>query len=215
MEAKPNFKEMSLKKKIGYVWDYYRLHIGIVLVLAIFVISMIHHYATLKDSVLDLLFLNASNAYDTPVDFDEFLTEQEFDTNKQTITLTTSLSFPLEEGSFQSDYYSTQALAAMFAAGDLDVFAAPKQIYNDFASVGYVADLRLVFTEEELASYQDILIYTTDAETGEVFPSAFDLTGNRWLQEYAYYSDGYYIAVSACTDSPELTKEFFLYVLNY
>ena len=32
MEAKPNFKEMSLKKKIGYVWDYYRLHIGIVLI---------------------------------------------------------------------------------------------------------------------------------------------------------------------------------------
>ena len=215
MEAKPNFKEMSLKKKIGYVWDYYRLHIGIVLVLAIIIISLIHHYATLKESVLDLLFLNATNTYENPAGFDEFLTEQGFDMDKQTITLTTSLSFPLEEGSFQSDYYSTQALAAMFAAGDLDVFAAPKQIYNDFASAGYVADLRFLFTEEELAPYQDILIYTTDAETGEPFPSAFDLTGNRWLSKYAYYSDGYYLAVTANTDTPELTKEFFFYVLNY
>ena len=191
------------------------LHIGIVLVLAIIIISLIHHYATLKESVLDLLFLNATNTYENPAGFDEFLTEQGFDMDKQTITLTTSLSFPLEEGSFQSDYYSTQALAAMFAAGDLDVFAAPKQIYNDFASAGYVADLRFLFTEEELAPYQDILIYTTDAETGETFPSAFDLTGNRWLSKYAYYSDGYYLAVTANTDTPELTKEFFFYVLNY
>lgn len=215
MEAKPDFKSMSTQKKLGYVWDYYRFHILGVIVLVFTLGSIIHHYATLKESVLDMLFLNAYTLDDEGAPFHEFIDVQGFDSEKQTITVTTSLSFALEENSYQQDYYTIQTLSALFAAGNLDVFASPYQIYNDFASVGYVADLRSVFTEEELASYGDMVIYTTDANTGDVFPSGFDLTGNRWVKESGYYEEGCYLSVTANTDTPELTKEFILYILNY
>lgn len=215
MEAKPDFKSMSTQKKLGYVWDYYRFHIMGIIVLVITFGSIIHHYATLKESVLDMLFLNANTLQEETTAFDGFMEEQGFDLKEQEIIVTTSLSFALEEGSYQQDYYTLQTLAALFAAGDLDVFASPYQIYNDYASVGYVADLRSIFTEEELASYGDMIIYTTDAETGDSFPSGFDLTGNRWMKESGYYEDGCYLAVTANTDAPELTKKFILYVLNY
>ena len=215
MEARPNFKEMPLKKKIGYVWDYYRIHIALVLGAVLIIASLVHHYMTLKDSVFDLLFLNASNEYENPQGFDEFLLAEGFDLKEESFTLNSSLRFSLSEGSYQNDIYSIQALAAVFSTGELDIFAAPKEIYQDFASAGYVADLTSLFTEEELASYQDLLIYTTDAETGVTFPSAFDLTGNRWLEAYPYYGDGYYMAAAVCTDTPELTKAFLLYVLNF
>ena len=215
MEAKPDFKAMSTQKKLGYVWDYYRFHILGIIILTITAASIIHHYATLKDSVLDMLFLNAYTIEEEQKPFEAFMAEQKYDTNDYEICVTTSLSFALQEGSYQQDYYTIQTLSALFAAGDLDVFAAPHQIYNDFASAGYVADLRTVFTEEELAEFGDMIIYTNLLETGEAFPSAFNLEGNRWLMESGYYDTGCYLAITANTDSPELTKEFILHILNY
>lgn len=214
MEAKPDFKSMSTSKKLEYVWDYYRFHILGIIVLVITAYSIIHHYATLKDSVLDMLFLNAHSIEDEQRPFEEFLTIQGYDLNKYEIRTTTTLSFALEEGSYQQDYYSIQTVSALFAAGDLDVFAAPHQIYNDFASSGYVADLRTVFSEEELESFGDMIIYTNLLETGEAFPSAFNLDGNQWMIGNGYYDEGCYLAITANTDSPELTKEFILHILN-
>lgn len=214
MEAKPDFKAMSTQKKLGYVWDYYRFHILGIIVLVITTGSIIHHYATLKESVLDMLFLNAHAIEEPQKPFEDFLSARGYDLSDYEIRVTTSLRFALREGSYQEDYYTIQTLSALFAAGDLDIFTAPQQIYNDFASAGYVADLRTVFTEDELASYGDMVIYTNLLETGEAFPSGFNLEGNPWMIENGYYDDGCYLSITANTDNPELTKEFILYILN-
>ena len=214
MEAKPDFKAMSTQKKLGYVWDYYRFHILGIIVLVITAGSIIHHYATLKESVLDMLFLNAHAIEEPQKPFEDFLSARGYDLSDYEIRVTTSLRFALREGSYQEDYYTIQTLSALFAAGDLDIFTAPQQIYNDFASAGYVADLRTVFTEDELASYGDMVIYTNLLETKEAFPSGFNLEGNPWMIENGYYDDGCYLSITANTDNPELTKEFILYILN-
>jgi len=99
--------------------------------------------------------------------------------------------------------------------GELDIFASPHQIYDNYASSGYVTDLRTIFSEEELTIYEDLLIYTTLLETGENFPSAFNLEGNQWLKEKGYYTDGCYMGITINSDDPELAKEFILYLLNY
>lgn len=214
MEAKPNFKAMTTSQKAGYVWDYYRFHILGTIISVIIASSIIHHYATLKESVLDMLFLNAYTLDDEQAPFEDFMTEQGYNTADYEINVTTTLSFALEEGSYKQDYYSVQTVSALFAAGDLDIFTAPHQIYNDFASAGYVANLRNFFTEEELVELDDMIIYTTLSETGETFPSAFNLEGNQWLIRNGYYDEGCYLAIAANTDNPELAKEFIYYILN-
>ena len=215
MEAKPDFKAMSTQKKLGYVWDYYRFHILGIIILVVTFGSIIHHYATLKTSVLDMLFLNAYTLEEEQKPFEDFLTARGYDLDEYEIRVTTSLGFALKEGSYQEDYYTIQTLSALFAAGDLDVFTAPHQIYNDFASAGYVTDLRSVFSEEELDAYGDMIIYTNLLETGESFPSGFNLEGNSWMIENGYYDEGCYLAITANTDSPELTKEFILHILEH
>lgn len=215
MEAVPDFKSMSTRQKLEYVWDYYRFHIlgGIALLLA--ALSLIHHYMTLKTPVLDLLFLNAYSIENAQKPFDEFLTSNGYNLNDYEINVNTALSFVLEEDSYQQDYYAMQTLSVLFAAGDLDLFAAPQQIYNDLAAAGYTTDLRTIFTETELEALDDMIIYTTLAETGETFPSGLDLKGNRFLLENGFYTEGCCLAIAATTDSPELTKAMLLYIVNY
>ena len=103
MEARPDFKSMSTAKKLGYVWDYYRFHIMGVIVLIITFGSIIHHYATLKEPVLELVFLNAAVVDDNVTPFEEFMDLQEFDPASQEILVATSLSFPLHEGAYTQD----------------------------------------------------------------------------------------------------------------
>jgi len=103
----------------------------------------------------------------------------------------------------------------MFSTGDVDVFAMPPQVFDEYASAGYTIDLSSVFTEDELTAYSDKIVYATLAETGEHFPSAFNLKDCNWLEEYGFYAGDYYMAITVNTDSPELTKEFILYILEY
>lgn len=215
MEAKPDFKKMSTKKKLGYVWDYYRFHIGGILVLAIVFGAIIHHYATAKESVMDAIFVNGYSPYEGPQGLEEFFTSQGFDEASQEINITTSLRLSLTEDSYQADYYTLESLNAMFAVGDVDIFAAPKQLYDQFSPAGYVADLRTVFSEDELAAYEEILLYTTSTETGEEMPCGFDVSENRWLTEYEYYTENCHIGIPANADNPELAKEFLVYILTY
>ena len=215
MEAKPDLRSMSTKKKWEYIWDYYRFHILGSIVLIITAVSIIHHYATIKTSVLDMIFLNAYPSEEDVTPFDAFLKQQGYDTNEYEVYVTTSLGYTLTENGYQEDYYTNQGLSAMFTTGELDIFATPPQVLNAFASYGYVSDLRDLFSEEELASFGDIIIYSTLSETGEEFPSAFNLVGNEWFTENGYYDEGCYLSVTNYTNTPELTKEFILYVLNY
>jgi len=215
MEAKPDFKAMSTQKKLGYVWDYYRFHILGIIILAIVAGSIIHHYSTLKTSVLDMVFLNAYFPEEDAAPFNEFLGQQGYDPNDYEVYVTTSLGYTLTEDSYQEDYYTNQGISAMFATGELDIFVTPHQVFDDFASYGYVSDLRQFFTEEELTSFGDMVIYTTLVETGETFPSGLNLAGNQWFIQNGYYDDGCYLAITNHTDTPELTKEFILYVLSY
>ena len=215
MEARPDFKNMSAKKKLEYVWDYYKFHIGGILVLAITLGSIIHHYATLKEPVIDMIFMNAQSVYEDAVGLDEFFDSQGYDSSSQEIHITTSLSFALTEDSYQVDYYTVQTLSAMFAVGDVDIFAAPWQLYDEYAPAGYVADLRTVFTEDELALYKDQVLYTTSTETGEIMPCGFDFSDYRFLQEFGYYTDNCHMGIPANADGAERAKEFLLYLLNY
>jgi len=215
MEAKPDFKAMSTYKKLEYVWDYYRFHILGIIILVITFGSIIHHYATIKTSVLDMVFLNAYPTEEGVAPFDDFLEQQGYNPNDSEVYLTTSIGYTLTENGYQEDYYTNQALSAMFATGELDIFVTPHQVFNDFASYGYVSDLREFFSEEELSSLGNMVVYTTLLETGEEFPSGLNLENNPWFIQNGYYDTGCYLAITNYTDTPELTKEFILYILNY
>ena len=216
MEARPDFKNMSAKNKLNYVWDYYRLPIGIILILTIIFIAIFNHYSSMKESVMNAVFINGYSPYEGLPGLEEFFDSQGFDADTQEIQIVTSLKLTLTDATYMDDYYTLESLNAMFAVGDMDIFAAPKQLYSQFAPAGYVADLRSVFSEEELSVYRDLLIYVENTETGENIPCGFDMSENKWLKEFEYYSEGdCHMGIPANADGPEIAKAFLLYLLNY
>ena len=214
MEARPNFKEMTTKKKIEYIWDYYKVII-LCSIFAIYAISSaIYNKVTEKECLLKIIMVNGNIPYDGAIFADDFLQEQNLNLDEYEIVVS-SVGLGLTEKNYQQDYYSVQALIVRLTSGSVDILSAPENILKDYATEGYLTDLTTVFTSEELKNYKEFLIYTTDSETNETYPCAFDLSNSSWINEYGYYSGDCQFGIVYSSTHPELTKEFLLFILNY
>ena len=159
MEKKTAFKDLSRKAKVQYIWDYYRWHIVAAICLVAFAISMIVHYASYRESVLD---------------------EQEGFTKKEEVTVDTSITFS-DDDNYSTNYYSDQKLTLKLSVGGADVLFAPEFVFQQYADAGSLMPLTDYLTADELEQYKDMIVYATDSETGETFPCGLELNDNQWL----------------------------------
>ena len=74
MEKKTDFKALSNKAKVQYIWDYYRLHIIVGVAAVLIIGSVIHHFVTYREPLLNVIMINTSSGEATSSDgFNEFL----------------------------------------------------------------------------------------------------------------------------------------------
>ena len=214
MEKKTNFKELTNKQKLEYIWDYYRWKIITVIAVAVTAISLIHHYATYTEPLLSIIMVNSNMVFSSEFPgLDEFVETTDIDTLDE-IEVDTSIAFSSLENP-SSDYTMTESISLRFAVGGNDIIFAPEEIYTYYAASGCMLDLRTLLSDEELEKYKDMLYYTTDETTGETYPCAFILSENNWAVTNGYYSDSCYFGVIYNHDNTELSKEFLDYVLTH
>lgn len=216
MEAKPNLKEMPPKKRIEYIWEYYKFHIIVTIVLLTAAISLIHHYVTLKDNVLDIMIVNGMTQYeDTAPGINDFFEQEGFDSKKEEITVDTSITYILTEDSYQEDYYTNETLSLRLTVGGVDVFFAPWQVYDAYALSGCMTDLSAVLTEEEMIKYQDLLVYTTDDETKTEYPCGIHLENSKWLADHGYTTEPCTVGITYTSEHKDTALDFLHYILDY
>lgn len=150
-------KNMSLKGKLKYFWDYYKVHtIGAIIALVI-LISLIHDIATTKDRIFSAYVFNASSVSSEELSsaFMEYagLNSEEYDCLIDT-------SFTLSMQTYgQYELAASQKLVAMAQTNDLDAVVLNSDIFYNYSLVEMFTDLRTVLTEEELAAFRDKLYY--------------------------------------------------------
>lgn len=215
MEKKTAFKDLSGRAKVQYIWDYYRWHIIISICAIAFLISMIHHYVTYKESVLDIMLVNCVDPYaGDESSLQEFFEQEGFDSKSEEITLDTSITFS-EDDSYSTNYYSTQSFTLKVSVGDADIIFSPEFVFSDYAANGCMMPLTDFLTDEELEQYSDIILSATDPETGKEVPCGVKLTQNRWLTDNNYYADTICLSIAYATDAKDTAADFFRYILSF
>lgn len=214
MEKKPDFKAMSTKTKIEYVWDYYKWHIIGSIAAVAFVGSMIYHFVSYREPLLNVIMINSNDSYNTDDSgFVEFQDAYGYDTEDFPISLA---SFYLGEGEDAATayYQDYQAFATMVAAGGEDLFFGTGDVYLNYCEQGALADLSTILSPELLAKYEDHLIYST--ADGEVapYPCAIELSDHAWLRKYNYY-DTCYFGIFYRNQNADACKQFAEFLLTY
>ena len=215
MEKKTAFKDLSRKAKVQYIWDYYRWHIIVAVCVIGFIISLIVHYVTDKESVLDILMVSTITPYsDNTTSTNEFFEQEGFSDKEQEISIDTSVLVS-DNAEHTVDYANDENISLKLAFGGTDIFFAPEFIFERYANQGCIMPLTEYLSEEEIAQYDDILVYATDSETHETVPCGVQLTNNKWLSSNGYYTGTVYFGVVYATDAKDTAVDFFHYVMNY
>ncbi len=212
MEKKPDFKAMSAKTKISYIWDYYRWHIIASIGTVALIVSVIVHFVTYKEPVLNIIMINCANPYNANSGFDAFLAEEGYENDPSLIALSSNLYFSDDSGPMSS-MQAYQALAAMIAAGGQDLFFGTGEIFDAYADQGTFADLSVLLPEDLLDTCADSLIYSTNDGTTEAYPCAIEITENKWLSENNYYYGTCRLGILAGYAHPETAVQFVRFLL--
>lgn len=152
-EQTKKFKDMSLKEKWEYFWEYYTINVIIITVVSIFVISMIHNFVTAKDYCFNGMLLNAS-MMDQEAISTAFAEYAQFDTEEYEcfIDATSTLSY---QNPSEYEMATSQRIVAMIQSKELDGMVFDAEVFYNYAFNQVFMDLREVYTAEELAAFEN------------------------------------------------------------
>ena len=154
-ERKAVLQNGTTKQKISYIWDYYKWHIMIPIIVVIALISYIVNIVTRPDIILNGVMLNVYNmeSESSPADLlPDFYKEQKIDSKEEEINLNSSLHYSVDN--LNTNYQTMQVLMAWLSADQLDFVTGDATSLTDLAYKDYFTDLRDYFTEDELAKYE-------------------------------------------------------------
>ncbi len=151
-EQREKFKKMNFKKKLKYIWDYYKWHI-IISIAIIAVASSLIKDMRLNNlpSYINILLVNASPSF-SPEDelIGDIAAYSQVDLNEYKISVDSSIV--LDDGSSFSQFAigSAQKFLAMYAAHDVDVMIAPEPVIEMYLKSGIFADPLELLDETEI-----------------------------------------------------------------
>lgn len=196
-KAKIDWKSFTRQQKREYIWDYYKLHIivGILVLLlgTYIVVKIVNH----RDPLMSTIMLNCNKPnFQTQEVFDEFLQEYGYESYSQAVKCHANLSF-WEDGKpgvtvMESTQYENaqmmQAYHAMLYTNEYDLIFGTGEVMDETLQYGVFMDLTKVLPAEMLEIYADFIITFENEETGESYPCAILLSEeNGWLQEHGLY----------------------------
>lgn len=137
--AQRKMKSQPLSKKLSYFWEYYRLHLLIVLSLLFLIISFASSLLSKKDCVLHIACINSflpDTASFSPQSLEEHL---DVDPASEEVVIDSSLY--ITDSMPQFRMASEQKLFSLTAAGELDLILCDEELFVTLAHEGYFHDL--------------------------------------------------------------------------
>lgn len=163
-EQQNKLKGRSLKERLGYFFDYYKLPVIIFTVIALLLFSIVREMAGSKQDGFYLLLINSRAEDETLRELSEGWYELlDIDSDKEQITVDGSLHFD-PEGYNELSIAGITRVTALAASGSIDGFVSDMGTFSYYAAGGVFMDLRELYTESELDGLKGRLCYVDMAE---------------------------------------------------
>jgi len=217
-EEREAMKNAPLKDRIAYFWEYNKLETFLVVFGTICIISIATSIMNRKEEVLSGVVLNRFWLQQEGLGCEEFINDyleyREYDPDEYDLVLNTAMTYIAgdTEGVLEENVNSSQVIAASLTAGALDFMIADDAAILEFDNTEYFHDLRNIFTEDELKSYDDFLIYSGRDDS---IPVAIDITNSECVSEiYAVQHDTLGIALFGNASHVDEFKYFVEYIVE-
>jgi hypothetical protein len=213
LTEKQKLKDMTFEDKIGYLWEYYRIHAA-VLVGAIALISYIiyeiitpnietqFNAAIINNSISDEVW----EQYDA--NFSEYL-----DLDPKTEDVQLNYNFYLKsEGEYSMNMQ--QALTTYIAAGEVDVIIAPESTFKSYVYNGFFENISDQLPTDLYTSLADYVFISDTEENSDKIVYGIYLTDSKLFAENANNTDPYVLGILANAGHKENAAEFLRMLYN-
>ena len=210
--------EMSFKKAIKYIWQYYWIFILGFIGLVCFLVYLIPHllsgepeywlYASLANSTV-----NPSNVSLLKSDFAEYTG---WETREKRIELSTNMYFDYNRNQARgNEYYNS--FIALTDSGTLDLITMFPEQLAPLGESGRLLDWNLEQCAELRVKYADRLIWYEPpeyAEETDPVPVGIDISGSLLVTKYGIYPESAALGIAAGTTRLDSVGTFIDFILG-
>ncbi|MGN0427698.1 MAG: hypothetical protein ACI4F0_07850 [Agathobacter sp.] len=213
MEQIKPLREMTVKERIEYIWDYYKVTFLVIFLCVFFFGGLLLQYFSYREPVMELMMVNAYqfDTTDLEADFGDFLTENGYDAQKDSISINSTINLDVRSG---NDYDDQTTMQTLVATGTYSGFFSDESVFEFYAPAGYFRDLSLLLTDDELALLSDCLVYGRTEDDTTEYPCGLILDSSNcsWLSKTNY--DSCYFGILKGNLSDELSAAFLRYIID-
>lgn len=215
MKYKVNFKALSTKQKIEYVWDYYKWHVVILVFVISIIVSTVQNAINYKEPLLNIIMLNSYGATMNTEDhgFEAFFERYDYDSFDGAVEIKKDIFFSLQEELNYEDYESYEVLFPLLVGQEYQMILGTGEKTLNFLNQGFLSDLSMILSKDILERYKDQLVYFEDE--GKKYPCAIILSNNQWLAENNYYDGECYVGILNQENISEVVIDFTEFLLSY
>ena len=212
--SRKQLKDSPFSKKLGYFWDYYRYHVIVIIVLALFLGNFLHSVLSRKDIVLSIAYINAFPNVEDEIFIEDF--EQYLDLNPKKQEVLLDSGYYIDDTS-ASPYSTTyhQKFSTRCMSGMLDVVLADETNFISYGKQSFFTDLREILSDEELDFYSDALLYvklSSDAGS-ESIPIGIEITSfPKILSTSSYPNSHAYFGIIHGSDHTQAALSYLEYL---
>ena len=199
-------KGMNRKEKREFIWEYYKIHIIVGVLVIFFVLYGVYVFAInpspqvyVEMSVTDVsLDDNVSSQIASALS--EALIPQDM-AKKYQVQVDNFYLDPYRDPTFNNGL--AQKFSAMLVTNQIDLFVFGAASFQSYGSDGDYADLAAVLDPADLAAHGDQIVTSSFASpdsadgsgVGPVYACALKLDGNQFFASQGVDTDGMYLAV--------------------
>ncbi|MCR5403319.1 MAG: hypothetical protein K6E91_05780 [Butyrivibrio sp.] len=195
-EQQKKLKDMTLKARIAYFWEYYKIHTIIAVAAIIFIVTIVRDIANNKPYALYAMFINVEATDSQYALQDGFAEFAGIDTAGEAVLVDTNANF-LSSTTDSSAVATSEKAMAVISAKTLDVMLADENSFAHFAGQETFMPLTEYFSQDELKELSGRIFYMdqslidylmSDQYTDYILTNKYD-ESNKYAKLAAEYQE--------------------------
>ena len=199
------------KKKIEYIWEYYKLWIiGIVFGIWFVTFAVRQYTTSLKDYWCFMVFANTyADAGDHSKLWEDYVEYAGFDLSEKAVRFDANSYFDYQKGVTGNSYF--EAFVAYADSGTLDAIVMGRDSLTALGRTGRLMDLESEACSSIRAKYGDRFLYAVPIDeeyNGKEVPVCIDISDSRLVTQYGIYAEPCAIGIGALSENVESVELF-------
>jgi len=212
LTEKEKLRDMPFKKRVAYLWEYYRLHAFIAIAAIAFVSYII--YGIVTPDVVTKFYAAIVNSPIDPKEFDtvktDFEKQLQLDPKTEDVMLNSNFYFQSPEDNMQMQ----QALVTYIATGQVDVIIAPESYIQNYASKGFLCKLSDQLPTDLYSSLTNDFYLSSTEDDPEKNVYGIYMKNSDLYKNHDNSKDPYVLGILANTKHTDNSIEFIHYLFK-